>query len=174
MNNYSVGQIVEKFKRNKDEVQFDIADDGATLLVFYQNPSEEEVSQFGAGNDFEIRFLEINGVIMITTKIGNLNWMDAPYTPHLSLNLTKIPIPNEGEGLGLFVILVDAVTGEIKSMRLVGLSEKFTRKLLGTVMNQKMEPFDKTAYFEKISQIYSKYQTKELVSMSSDRCKLYG
>lgn len=174
MNNYSVGQIVENFKDHKEEVLFDIADDGATLLVFFEDPSDEEVSQFGAGNDFEIRFLEINGVIMITTKIGNLNWMDAPYTPHLSPNLTKFPIPNEGEGLGLFIILVDAVTGEIKSIRLVGLSEKFTRKLLGTVMNQKMEPFDKTAYFEKISQIYSKYQTKELVSMSSDRCKLYG
>lgn len=35
MYTYGVGQVVENFKYHSEEVQFDIADDGATMLVFF-------------------------------------------------------------------------------------------------------------------------------------------
>lgn len=172
MYKYEVGQCIENFKNHKEGVQFDISDDGATMLVFFETPTQNEIEQFKSGKKFEIRFIILNDVIMITTKIGNLNWMDAPYTPHLSKNLTKYQIPNEGEGLGLTLYLVDTATGEIKHMRLLGLSERFTRKLFGSAMEIKMKEFDKTQYIIKLSDIFNRYDTKQIAKMSSDYCKI--
>ena len=169
---YSVGQKVENFAHHQECVQFDIDDNGATMLVFFDRPTRNEIEQFKADKNFEIRFIELHNVIMVTAKIGNLNWVDAPYNAHLSINLEKFSLPNEGNGLALTLILVDAHSGKIESIRLMGLSTNFTRKLFGAAMEQKMEKFDKSDYNENIRDIYAKYNTDEIVKMSSDYCKI--
>lgn len=35
MYKYEVGQCIENFKNHEEGVQFDISDDGATMLVFF-------------------------------------------------------------------------------------------------------------------------------------------
>lgn len=172
MYKYEAGQVVDNFKHHSEGVHFDIADDGATMLVFFQSPTYEETEQFKSGKNFEIRFTELYGVIIITAKIGNLNWMDAPYTPHLSKNLTKFQFPSEEQGLGLMLILIDAITGEIKHIRLLGLSETFTKSLFGVAMEHKVKPFDKAEYNNSINRIFSAYQTSQIVKMSKDYCKI--
>lgn len=172
MKRFEVGQVIEKFKNHQECVQFDISDAGATMLVFFASPAQEEIKQFKAGANFEIKFTELQGVIMITVKIGNLNWMDAPYTPHLSKNLTKFELPNANKGLGLTLVLIDAITGEIKNMRLLGLSERFTKQLFGIAMEQKMEDFDMIEYNKSINRIYSMYSTEEIVKISKNYCKV--
>lgn len=174
MYKYEVGQVVDNFKYHSEGAQFDIADDGATMFVFFQGPRVEEIEQFKSGKSFEIRFLELYGVIMITVKIGSLSWMDVPYTPHLSQNLTKFQLPDEGQGLGLTLILVDAVTGEIKHIRLLGLSERFTKRLFGVVMEHKVKPFSKEEYNNSIDRIFSAYQINQIVKFSKDYCKING
>lgn len=172
MYKYEVGQVVDNFKHHSEGAHFDISDDGATMIVFFQNPTEDEIEQFKSGTNFEIRFTELYGVIMITVKIGNLNWMDAPYTPHLSKNLTKFQLPNKGQGLGLTLILVDTITGEIKHIRLLGLSEKFAKRLFGVVMEHKTKPFNKMEYNNSLNRIFSAYQTNQIVKMSKDYFKI--
>lgn len=172
MYKYEVGQVVENFKYHAEGTQFDLADDGATMIVFFNQPTNDEIEQFKEGKNFEIRFVELKDAIMITTKIGNLNWMDAPYTPHLSKNLTRFQFPNENQGLGLTLMLVDAVTGEIKHMKLLGLSEKFTKKLYGSIMELKVKEFDKNRYIAALNSIFTSYDTKQIVKMSTDYCKL--
>lgn len=172
MNKYEVGQIVESFKYHQECVQFDLADDGAIMLVFFKSPTQSEIEQFKSGKNFEIRFTEIYDVIMITAKIGNLNWMDAPYSPHLSKNFTKFELPNEWQGLGLTLILIDAITGEIKHIRLLGLSEKFTKKLFGVVIKQKVNEFSIVKYNNALNRIYTAYSTTQIVKMSKDYCKM--
>lgn len=172
MYKYEVGQSVDSFKHHSEGVHFDISDDGATMLVFFQSPTKDEIEQFKSGKNFEIRFTELYGVIMITVKIGNLNWMDAPYSPHLSKNLIKFQLPSEKQGLGLTLILVDAITGEIKHIRLLGLSERFTKRLFGVAMEHKVKPFDKEEYNNSINRIFSAYQTNQIVKLSKDYCKM--
>lgn len=172
MKKYEIGQVVDNFKYHSEGVQFDISDEGATMLVFFQSPTMEEIEQFKSGKAFEIRFTELYGVIMITVKIGNLNWMDAPYTPHLSPNLTRFQIPNENQGLGLTLIFVDAKTGEIKHIRLLGLSERFTKQLFGTVIEHKVKKFNKTEYINSLNKVYATYQTNQIVKMSKSYCKI--
>ena len=172
MYSYEVGQIINNFKHHSEGVQFDISDDGAIMFVFFQNPTTNEIEQFNSGKNFEIRFTELYSVIMITVKIGNLNWMDAPYTPHLSRNLTKLQFPNENQGLGLTLILIDTITGKIKHMRLLGLSKIFTKRLYGIAMEHKLRPFNRVEYYNSINRIFSAYQTNQIVKLSNDYCKI--
>lgn len=172
MYKYEVGQVIDKFKNHAEGTQFDLADDGAAMIVFFNRPTNDEIEQFKAGKNFEIRFVELKDIIMITAKIGNLNWMDVPYTPHLSKHLTKFQLLNENQGLGLTLILVDAVTGEIKHMKLLGLSERFSKKLFGSVMELKMKEFDKNRYMVALNSIFASYDTKQIVKMSTDYCKM--
>lgn len=172
MNLYKVGKIIDNFKTYQEIVKFDIADDGAIMQVFFKKPTQNEIYQFNAGKNFELRFTEIYGVIIFTVKIGNLNWMDAPYSPHLSNNLTKFEFPSKGMGLNLTLMLIDSSTGEIKHMRLLGLSENFTRKLFGVIMDQRMKKFNYSRYLQTINKIYSTYSTTQIVKISRDYCKI--
>lgn len=142
MQRYRVGQIVDNFKNHHEGAYFDISDEGATLLVFFKNPTSSEIDQFKTGQYFEIRFIELYEIIMITVKIGDLNWMDAPYTPHLSFYLTELQLPKVNQGLALSLFLIDAASGEIKHMRLIGLSEEFTIQLFKTIIENRNKPFD--------------------------------
>lgn len=172
MNVYEVGKIINSFRTYREEVKFDIADDGAIMQVFFNGPTQDEISQFNAGKKFELRFAEIYGVMMLTVKIGNLNWMDATYSPHLSKNLTKFELPSKGMGLNLTLMLIDSSTGKIKHIRLLGLSENFTRKLFGVAMEQMMKEFDHSKYLQAINKIYAMYPTEKIVKMSRDYCRI--
>lgn len=44
MYTYGVGQVVENFKYHSEEVQFDIADDGATMLVFFKIQRQKKLN----------------------------------------------------------------------------------------------------------------------------------
>ena len=57
-------------------------------------------------------------------------------------------------------MLVDAVTGEIKHIKFLGLSERFTKKLYGTVMELKVKEFDKNSYIAALNSIFTSYDTK--------------
>lgn len=172
MYKYEVGQTVDSFKHHSEGALIDIADDGATMLVFFQNPILEEIEQFKSGNNFEIRFTELYDVIMITVKIGDLNWMAVPYTPHLSKNLTKFQMPNENQGMGLTLILIDTVTGKIKHIRLLGLSDRFTRRLFGTILEHKMKAFNQSEYSNSVKKIFSGYSINKIIKLSKDYCKI--
>ena len=157
---YEVGQRINEFVGHPEGVVFDIDDSGAIMFVFFNKPNEQEIKQFDSGVSFEIRFNLMYNIIMITTKIGNLNWMDSTYTPHLSLNLSKITMPESNQGLSLTLVLIDCINGEIKALKLLGLMEKFSKKLLNVVLEESMKKFDYEQYQYNLQRIYTTYTTK--------------
>lgn len=162
---YSVGQVIEQFAAHKEEVLFDIDDGGATLLIFFNDPTEKEIEQFSAGKSFEIRFTELYSIIMVTAKIGELNWIDAPYTIHLSKNLSNLAVPEDGQGLALTLMLIDGNNGQIKNIRLLGLSKEFTTKLYAAILRQSQKEFSKPRHYENLSKVFNRYKTDEIVKM---------
>ena len=169
---YVKGQIYEELKNHLEGVQFDITDESTVLMVYFNAPTPEEQQQFTAGNKFEIRFIELKNIIMLTVKIGNLEWMDAPYSIHLSPYLSDFKIPEEKIGLSMVIMLIDCSTGKIENMRQVVLSDNFSRKLLKTIMQQKESEFSVASYDIELNNLYRKYSTNELVRMSSNYCRL--
>jgi len=174
MYKYEVGQVIPAFVGHQECTVFDIADDGATMLYFYNRPTTDEITQFESEKPFEIRFTTMRGIIFVTAKVGNLSWADMAYTPHLSKNLTTLQIPNDGQGLALVLYLIDSSNGQLKHIRLLGLSEKFTRALMGEALELKMQPFSKAAYDQQLDYIYSAYSTKQIAQMSKEYCKFGG
>lgn len=172
MQQFEVGKVWGEAKGHADGTKFDIDDSGAIMIVYFNSPTPNEVSAFAPGEPFEIRFTSLTDVIMITAKIGDLNWMDFPYTPHLSKNLTRLTFPGENQGLALTLMLVDTATGIVKSLRMMGLSESFTRKLYGNIMELQAMPFDSSVYAVSVNNILAKYSTKQIVSMSTAYCKI--
>ncbi len=168
---YEVGKEFPGGYGHDEGVLFNMDDSGATALVFFNEPTQGELEQFGAGNPFEIRFSVLSGILIFTLKVGNLNWMDAPYSVHLSENLTKFTIPSDREGLALTLMLVDTKTGTIKSQRVMGLSTKFTKRLFGELMEQKVKPFNKQEYWDTVTEVMKKYSTKEIVKMGLEYCR---
>lgn len=169
---FEVGKIIPEFKNHAEETVFDIDDSGGKLLVFFNNPTQNEIAQFQKNINFEIRSVEIQDVIMMTVKFGSLNWMDAPYTPHLSLGLTKAIEPKAGEGLTLFIMLIDVSTGAIKSLRVIGLSNEFTRNLLQSMRRVKEKEFLPDIYNINRERIFKMYKTTQIVKMSDNQFRL--
>ena len=169
---YEKGQIVKNFICHSEGAYFDMDDSGAVLMIFFNKPTQNEVGQFQAGHNFEIRFVNIKNIMMITAKIGNLNWMDAPYSPHLSKNLTKFQFPNEGQGLSLILMLIDVYSGKIEHIRLIGLSEKFSKKMIGNILELKMSEFNRNEYMMNLNSVFARYTTKDIVKMSRNYCKI--
>lgn len=170
MEMYKVGEIYPGYQQRPEGTLFDLRDDGAIFIVLFNKPTNDEVKQFQSDSNFEIRFTEIYNEIVLTTKIGNLNWMDVFYNPHLSLNLTKLQEPQDGQGLGLTLMLLDARDGKIMAMRLLGLSENFTHKFFKSVRDLKEKSFNKEIHERNLINI-QKYTSKELTKMCTNYCK---
>lgn len=160
------GEIYPETIGHKEEIIFDIDDSGATIRVFYSKPTAKEKKNFGSGSTFQVRFVKMNSVLMMLFRFGILPWMDAPYTPHLSANLTVIPVPEDGQGLSCTIMLFNSVNGKLEELRFVSFPEETTKELLKTISDMKKESFDRLKYFMELNDIYHRFETEDLLKFS--------
>jgi hypothetical protein len=159
---YKVGELLEEGKTSYQEgVRFDYTHDGAILLLFYNNADEKELLDIRKGS-LKIGMYVKDEVIFMLFKFASQNWIDAPYSVHLS-KLYEFDNIAEGMGIGLHIFLVDASTGILKAMRLIGLPTKFSKSFQKAVLAQKEIEFDKSKYAQKINMVYGNYSTDDLV-----------
>lgn len=153
-------------------VFFDLDEAGYTLIYNFDKPTEAEISAASADQPFEIRYAVLSGAIWILTKCGSLNWTDAPFNPHLSLNYADPLEPTPGTGTSLTFIMTDATDGIIKHLRLIGLGTDFSAALREEVIRIHSAPFDREAYDSGLASVYAKYSTKVLVRMADKYYKV--
>lgn len=171
MRKLEVGQLFEEGKTKYNEgTRFDFQQSGPILYLFFSRPSERETEWIRAGK-FELGFTEKDEIIFMLFKFGGMNYVDAPYSVHLSKEFTFDEL-QEGMGFGLNVNLIDASTGILKVIRYVGLSTDFSRRFMKAVERQRKIDFDKTKYFAAIQQIYGNYSTDDLVQRADAWCKI--
>lgn len=167
---FEKGKKLPGFTPQGECAQFGMDESGTSILVRFNNPNNHEIEQFSEGMPFEIRFVEVKGIIMVLIKIGDLNWMDAPYSPHISKGnypgVFQDEIP-DGTGYSLMLILLDSNSGIIKCLRFLGLSTRFSRELRKTSLRELQLAHDKVSYTQHINQIYSQYTTNQLVKLSN-------
>ncbi len=112
-------------------------------------------------------------IIFPLLKFGNLQWMDAPYSVHLSKNLTHLEVPTEGTGLAMHIALYDTHTGKLCSNRIIGLSTNMSKKLIKIINEQKQKTFDRKEHDRNIRNVYAAYPTKKLVQMAIETFRLH-
>lgn len=159
---YKVGELFEAGNtKYKEGVKFDFRQDGAILILFYNSPEEKELIDISKGT-LRIGMYIKDEVIFMLFKFGSQNWIDAPYSIHISKPF-KFDSIVEGSGIGLHIFLVDAANGILKAMRLVGLPTKFSKSFQKATLEQKQLKFDKNKYAQKINMVYGNYNTDDLV-----------
>ena len=163
MRRLEVGGYIDGVPRMYSEgVKFDFDDSGCTIVAFFNRPTNEEIQEFKSGR-IKLGYHKYKNVLMMLVKVGNLEWMDAPYSVHLSNRLTHIPKQiDKGLGLSVTVMLIDASSGEIKTMRLIGANHRLSCSLVKDIKAQKEMSFN--GYDMNINYLFSTYSTKELVS----------
>jgi len=111
------------------------------------------------------------GVIFMLYKFGTMQWSDAPFTIHLVPEEERvIPGPKHGQHALLQVVLVDAATGIIKTLRAVTFSPEFTTALEGAIREQAKRPWDQAAHDMAIQRAYAKYpQSKDMARAATTR-----
>ncbi len=152
---------------SQDQVQFDFLQSGAVCILFYSEPSSNEVQSIKNGL-FQAELLELEDIIFMLFRFGTLNWIDCPYTVYLSKPFQFAEL-EEGMGFALQIILVDRRTTTIKALRLIGLEHDFSKRLFETIERQKKLPFDLNVYNRTLDQIYKKFQTDDLVKLAKQQ-----
>lgn len=171
--NIKVGTILKHAIGKPDGPQINISDSGIDILVHIKKPSAKEKMQFEAQKSpFQMKLALEKNIIFFLLKFGDMPWMDAPYSVHLSDGLTTLPEIEEGKGLAARVYLIDTDTGKIEAIRLLGLTTSISRLLVKLVKNQQNTEFDMDEYVAAIQDVYAKKSTNQLVKEGLGSCKL--
>lgn len=146
-----------------DSVKLDIMPFGLLLMIRRENTGnigwsiERGIAQF--------RAVMVDSRIVFLSHFGMLPWQMAMF--HLAEStIKKIPSPAGGNGLPLYIILVDKYTGKILNRRMAALSPELAHKLVQLMAIQ--DPEDKLlnkAIFER--RITQRYTTLQLAALSS-------
>ena len=172
MNTIEVGKPLPYGYQMDEGVIFHANEAGYILLYSFANPTENEIAQMKEGSPFEIAVTRKGGVLWVLSKCGNLSWTDAPFHPALSPKWRELVSPNEDSGTALTLIMSDASTQLVKSLRLIGLGHNFSVKLLSCIKELAEEQFDQTQYNASVNKTMAAYTTKQLLSMRAFTWKL--
>jgi len=163
-----VGKLFESGKtRYTEGIKFEFTSSGPVLLIYFESPTDKEINSISKGK-FRIGFYDIENIIFMLAKFEDISWMDAPYNIHLSQPFSfSEQLEQEDLGFGLQIFLIDAATGILKAIRLVGLGHKFSIKLRDTILKQKEMPFDNQSYIAKLNDLYKRYTPDQLSQYST-------
>lgn len=171
---YGVGESCIEAIGHPDEVYFDLDDGGISVEIYLYHVSEHELAQINSGAAFEMKLVQLRGIIFGLFKFGSLDWMDAPYNVHLSRNLTELETPGEGCGFSMNIRLYDTATGILLCNRLLSLSTEMSLKLIDMIEEQRKNPFNKREHDNMVKSVYAAYSIKKLVKMASCSYRLLG
>lgn len=153
-------------------VAIDVDGSGITIAYNFQSPTAKEVAAMAEGQPFEIRFVTIADIMYVLTKCGSLNWTDAPFNPHLATNANLPEITNDHDGYALTLIMVDADTNTIQSLRLIGLGNKISKAIRAEIEALKLKNFDADMYHRTIQLNNMMRSTTALAKMASHYWKI--
>ncbi|MHB8171192.1 MAG: hypothetical protein ACYDG6_06585 [Thermincolia bacterium] len=153
---------------------FEYTPSGPMLVIAFNNPTPQEIEAAKTGQ-VELALYETDPVIFILHRIKGLEtWSDSPFSIRIYQNLEfdwseEI---QEGQGLGLFIVLIDSRTGIVKALRMVGTSTEFARELRAAILRQLERPFNGDEYDAKIDSIYRAFTSEELLTRSIAKHKI--
>lgn len=162
---YQVGQRVPTFCGG-DGVFLSIDKSGVFLLCRMADPTLEELRAFRAGQPVSVSMSAVMGVLVWCVRFGDLPMMDCTFSSSVTGRPHGLPALPDGAGYALTVILADAATGEIKSIRLLGLPADFSRQMKSMLDAMEQAPRD---YQRAIRSIYA-MSTEQLAFLASAVC----
>lgn len=117
------------------------------LALFHRNPTPAEKNQFNQA-PAQIALWNNPPVLWIAVKFGALNWIDAPYTIHLTHpDARAMPeLKSPEERYTLTMLYVNANGGNIEAIRIATMSPAMSRDFRQIVEQQKAQHHDPNEY----------------------------
>lgn len=111
---FALGQCFSDQIGAPDRNLFDFANDGTILFRTINKPTHDEIRQIRSGEK-HIRMTCFPGVLWITFKFGNLEWCEAPFSPHLCKQ-ADLPRNLRNASEDIHIVLVDSSDGVVNNM----------------------------------------------------------
>ena len=166
----AVGQPFAPMVGQSEGARFGLDASGAIICVGLCSPTAKEIEAFAVNKPLRVGLFYRDDVMFMLFRFGDLPWMDAPYSPHLSPANPIQYIP-DGQGLAMTCILTDVPSGVIKqNIRAVGLSTMFTRQFSMVARDVLAQPFDPAAYNRAIARLMRQYSTRDMVAGAIATC----
>lgn len=174
MNQYTKLDVGKLFKQDtfayQEGIKFGFDASGGDLYIYFKSPTSKEVQAIKKGV-FNLKLLEMNNILFLLFKFGLEQWIDVPFSPHLSRNKDFIPHNIEnGMGYPLRVYLIDANTGILKVLKLIGLSTEISNEFREIYLKLRGNDFNAKEYDQMLNKIYSTYSTNQLVQLTRYKC----
>lgn len=138
------------------------------LVLFYRQPRAREVRDISKGIAQFALYADGDQIILLY-RFGIEAWSEAPYSWHrVSAEEQELPgldFPPD-MGASLTIILVDASTGIIRAMRLIGLGRDFTLALHHAIRDQAALPYNREQYEANLARLQSRYTERNLAELS--------
>lgn len=142
-------------------------------ITNYSKPSSQEIYEYSNSKEIEFRYLVLDGVLLFLVKIGELKWQEAPYNISIMRDCTFAKTEVVEPGVPIYIYLVEAETGILKSQRLLKLDVQFSRDMQNILNSLSNHTITITDWNNRLNRIYQKYTTEELARLSKASCKLH-
>lgn len=145
---YEVGKpLVPDQIRFSEGTQLEITPGGLTFFQFIEAPTEKEAASLERGR-IAMRIVSTPRTLMVLLRCGDGHWADAAYSVHRVPQEYRVCPSDPGEGYGwlAMLVLVDARTGIVRSLRRLAMSRRFSCALLRAFEQQKALPADDEAH----------------------------
>lgn len=162
METYEVGKQI--FAPGPDSVIFDVTPSGCVLIIQMARPTSQEKRSFQSM--ISMRYRVADDIIFILVRLGVMQWMDAPYYRGLSRDASLPDHIDDGAGLSLHAMLVDASTGILVAQKLIGLSTDGSRALVQAIQEQPEIP----NYDSRLRAAFARYNTIDLLDGAVNLC----
>ena len=135
---------------------------GFKLLYFMDRPNVMEIRAFDRSQSFRISFSEEQGIGFFCFKVGKLPWSDCVFSPHLYDRKPQMPPLEPGKGYALNLLHINSHTGELLSIRLLGLGHEFScafREWCLKNLERNMTPEE---YQAAVRTVFQQFSTEDL------------
>lgn len=170
MNKFEMLEVGKPFKKGVVEYdegcKIDITDNGIEIFLYYKGVTKRDIQDVSSGSKVKCGLITLGDVIFFLFKFGNANWIDMPYSVHLSKHLSSLKEVSGIDGYATHIYLINADNGNLEHMRMIGLPTEFSQEIYSEVMDQKTKLFDCAKYAVQLQDTYLKYSTKQLVNMA--------
>lgn len=167
MHTVSVGELLLPGQTKLQEGTYlEYTSTGPMLIMAVDKPTEKEIKAAKSGK-MEFALYETDVLIWFLYKIHGFGWSDAPFSIRLydgrGISFDWSEEILDGAGLGLNVVLVDAGTGIVKALRLIGMPTEFSREFRAATLRQLERPFSADTYLRHINHIYKSNTSDDLL-----------
>jgi hypothetical protein len=149
----AVGQPYIRGKtRYPQGVHASIWDSGVVLAFFIERPTQFEIDRHHLGA-IEVRLLPAEHTMMFLVNLGDGLWHEAPYCVGLVREESRsVPdSPERGRDWQLVLILVDACSGLVHGLRVLAVSNAFSRAVVEEYNAQAKRPIDNAGHLQEVA-----------------------